>query len=115
MNKQSDLTFLKSFTAGDSSKMSKYINMFLAATPKSLEQMKQQLAISDWKGLRTTAHSMKSQLKYMGITGAEQVAISIEKIAAEENGVEQIPDLYVKLVEITGTACNELREELTTL
>ena len=115
MSKQSDLTFLKSFTAGDSSKMTKYITMFLNATPKSLEQMKQQLAEGDWKGLRTTAHSMKSQLKYMGIAGAEQLAIAIEKAAADQTGTDQVPELYSKLVEITDIACNELREELTSL
>lgn len=115
MSKQSDLTFLKSFTAGDSSKIVKYVTMFLNATPNSLSQMKQQMDAADWKGLRTTAHSMKSQLKYMGMANAEQLAISIEKIAAEENGVEQIPGLYTKLVDITNIASGELREEIASL
>ncbi len=51
----------------------------------------------------------------MGIASGEQLAISIEKIAADENGLEQLPDLIAKLGEITGIASNELKEELTKL
>jgi len=115
MTKYSDLTFLKSFANNDSAKINKYVGMFLSALPTSLSQMQQQLTAQEWKSLRTSAHSLKSQLKYMGIASGEQLAISIEKIAADENGVDQLPDLIAKLGEITTIASSELKEELAKL
>ncbi len=115
MTKYSDLTFLKSFANNDPAKIHKYVGMFLAALPASLSQMQQQLTAQEWKSLRTTAHSLKSQLKYMGIADGEQLAVSIEKIAADEKGLEQLPDLIAKLDEITNIASSELKEELAKL
>lgn len=111
----SDLTFLKSFANNDAAKINKYVSMFLTALPASMSQMEQQVSAQEWKSLRTTAHSLKSQLKYMGIASGEQLAVAIEKIAADENGVEQLPDLIAKLGQITTIASTELKEELAKL
>ena len=111
----SNLSFLKSFAANDAAKISKYVNMFLTGAPQMLEQMKSQLQASDWKGLRTTVHSLKSQVKYMGIASAEELAITIEKHAAEETNLSALPEMVSRLESITNEACTELRDELTRL
>ncbi len=74
MSQVSDLTFLRTFTSGDAAKISKYVNMFLKAAPASLTDMEVQAANGDWKSLKTNAHSLKSQLKYMGVASGEVVA-----------------------------------------
>ena len=112
MSQLSDLTFLKTFTAGDSVKMSKYINMFLSAAPQSLVQMKQQIEASDWKALKTAAHSLKTQLKYMGIASAVETAYAIEQNCGEMKDLDKIPDLMKNLDESTLTAISELQEAL---
>ena len=115
MSKQSDLTFLKSFTKDDAAKITKYVNMFLDSAPKALAQMHQQLAAADWPALKISAHSMKSQLRYMGMSSAEQLAIAIERSSSEQTALEQIPELLTKLQESSTIAFGELKAEIAAL
>ena len=115
MSQLSDLTFLRTFTGGDPVKMSKYINMFLSAAPQSLAQIRQQTDASDWKGLKTSSHSLKTQLKYMGVNSAVDIAFNIEQNCAELKDLDQIPGLVAALEEKTTTAVNELREAVSKL
>src|SRR5687767_13097061 len=104
MNKQTDLTFLKTFTAGDTGKMSKYINMFLSGAPQLLTQVREQSDAADWKGLKTTAHSLKTQLKYMGVNAGVDHAFSIEQKSGEQKDLDQVPALVTQLEEVTNQA-----------
>ncbi|MBL0339687.1 MAG: Hpt domain-containing protein [Bacteroidetes bacterium] len=115
MSKHSDLTFLKSFTKDDSAKISKYVNMFLDSAPKALEQMNQQLSVADWPSLKISAHSMKSQLRYMGMAAAEQLAITIERSSSEQTALDQLPQVLTKLNEIMTEAFVELKSEISAL
>ena len=110
-----DLTFLRTFTSGDPAKMSKYINMFLSMAPQSLIQMRQQLDSGDYKALRTSAHSIKTQLKYMGISAAVDLAYAIEQKSAEATDTENIPGLVTQLEDLTNQGVAELKEALTKL
>src|SRR4030095_371151 len=115
MNQLSDLTFLRTFTAGDPSKMTKYINMFLNAAPQSLAQIRQQMEAADWKGLKTSSHSLKTQLKYMGVNPAVDLAFAIEQHCGDLSGLDQIPELVGALEEKTQIAISELREAVSKL
>jgi len=113
MSQLTDLSFLKTFTAGDPTKMSKYINMFLGMAPKSILQMRKEVEGADWKSLKTSAHSLKTQLKYMGAASAVDLAYSIEQKCGEMSGLENVPDLMNKLEEQTNTTITELKDALT--
>lgn len=115
MSQQSDLTFLRTFTSNDPGKMSKYINMFLKGAEPTLEQMKSQIEQSDWSALKTSSHSLKSQLKYMGVNAGVDLAFSIETNSGEGKNLDSMPETLTKLQEIVVAACNELRDELTKL
>ena len=115
MSQIADLTFLRTFTGGDPAKMTKYINMFLSSAPQSLVQIKQQSETSDWKALKTAAHSLKTQLKYMGVASAVDVAFNIEHNCAEMKDLDKIPELVAVLEEKTSTAISELREAVSKL
>lgn len=115
MSQLSDLTFLRTFTAGDPPKMTKYINMFLNGAPQILSQIRQQVDAADWKALKTSAHSLKTQLKYMGVSSAVDLAFAIEQQSGDLKDIEQIPGLVAQLEEKTQLAIAELREELTKL
>lgn len=115
MSQFADLTFLRTFTSNDAAKITKYVNMFLNAASPSITQMKEQVAASDWKALKTTAHSLKSQLKYMGVAEGVEKAFFIESSAGEGQNLEKVPETLVKLEEIVVGACAELRDELTKL
>lgn len=115
MSAQVDLTFLKSFTAGDPAKMSKYINMFLKGAEPSLVQMKSQSGESDWTSLKTTSHSLKSQLKYMGVGKGVELAYAIESSCGENRDLDKIPQTLAELEVVVQEACQELRDELSKL
>ena len=115
MSQISDLTFLRTFTGGDPAKMTKYINMFLSAAPQSLMQIRQQCDASDWKALKTSSHSLKTQLKYMGVSEAVDLAFNIEQNCAELKDLDQNPRLVTALEEKTSIAVNELREAVSKL
>jgi HPt (histidine-containing phosphotransfer) domain-containing protein len=115
MDTTADLTFLKTFTGGDPAKMKKYISMFLAAADPGLEAIRSNMISGDWPSVRTAAHNLKSQVKYMGIKDAETLAIAIEQSAANQTGLEKMPEEFEKLREITDRACAELRAEIAGL
>ena len=115
MSQYADLNFLKTFTSNDPAKITKYVNMFLNAAGPSISQMKQQLDASDWKALKTSAHSLKSQLKYMGVAAGVEKAFFIETSAGEGQNLDKIPENLQKLEEIVAGASEELRSELAKL
>ncbi len=115
MASHADLTFLRSFTGNDTAKITKYVSMFLNSTPKCLEDIKLYHGNQDWKSLKTAIHTLKSQLKYMGVARAEEIATNIERNAGEQIHLEQLSTLIPDLEVITQKACDELRAELVKL
>lgn len=112
MGTVSDISFLKTFTAGDPVKIKKYVGMFLNMAAPSLEQMGQYCQNSDWNSLKTTSHSLKSQMKYMGMTEAAILAQKIEDTCGNSIGLEEIPGLLSNLRSLVETATVELQEEV---
>jgi len=103
-----NLDFLNNFTKSDNAKMAKYINMFLNLAPMSIETMKSQHATADWNNLRTTAHSLKPQLAYMGIDSLKETIIRIEEYAGEAKN----PDTIAQLIDQVELGCDEAFGEL---
>lgn len=103
-----NLAFLEQFTNNDKAKMIKYINMFLQLAPASIDTMKQQHAAADWNNLKTTAHSLKPQLAYMGIESLRENIIRIEEYAGEEKN----PDIIGNLIAVVESGCTEAFDEL---
>ena len=103
-----NLAFLETFTSNDKAKMIKYINMFLQLAPASIETMKQQHAVGDWNNLKTTAHSLKPQLAYMGIESLRENVMRIEEYAGEQKN----PEIIRELIQIVEAGCTEAFDEL---
>ena len=111
----SDLTFIKTFTGNDPVKIKKYVGMFLQMAIPALDQMDAQLAGSDWKSLKTTSHSLKSQMKYMGMTSGAELAQLIEGRAGEVKELDQLGNNLNELRSIVTTGVAELQAELDQL
>lgn len=105
-----DLSFLKSFSGGSSEKMNKYINMFLQHAPVLVNAMEENLAKQDWPSLRSSAHSLKPQISYMGIKQAEELIKSIEYNAGEKTNLDILPAQIDTLKEILSKAYPELKK-----
>ncbi|MEP7168398.1 MAG: Hpt domain-containing protein [Bacteroidota bacterium] len=105
-----DLTFLNSFTGGSQEKNSKYIKMFLQNAPSLMGAIEDNLKIEDWASLKSSAHSLKPQISYMGIKSAEELIKNIERDAGEKTNLESIPEKITALRNILEKAFPELQQ-----
>jgi HPt (histidine-containing phosphotransfer) domain-containing protein len=110
-----DLTFLRSFTGGQSDKMSKYIRMFLTGAPQNISQMELHALSKDWSGLHHAAHSLKPQLGYFGAKTSESLLKQIEHYASEQMELDKIPSMIEEFRKQFETISHELEQELKTL
>ena len=73
-----DLSFLKTFTKGNATKINRYISMYLKFAPEILDRMRQNIETQNWSDLAINAHSLKPQVEYMGIASLKEELIKIE-------------------------------------
>ena len=81
----------------------------LTAMASGFNAVDQNLQSADWSSLKTTAHTLKSQFSYMGVSEAKEIALSIENNAAQNTNLEQIPAQVERIKIIFLTACEELK------
>ncbi|MBK7109984.1 MAG: Hpt domain-containing protein [Bacteroidetes bacterium] len=103
-----NLSFLESFTRGDTTKMKKYIAMFISGAPDAIQQMRMLHNDSNWNQLRTVAHSLKPQLSYMGIDSVKETVLRIEEYAAEQKK----PEVIAMMIEELDRTCKIAVEQL---
>lgn len=110
-----DLTFLKNFTGNNPEKMKKYIQMFVSTAPNMIEKMEHAMKSSDFETIKITAHSLKPQLGYMGISSLESVAKNIEHYAGDQVNLEQLPALINQFKTDISAAIELLNSEMNQL
>ncbi|MEP7263382.1 MAG: Hpt domain-containing protein [Bacteroidota bacterium] len=110
-----DLTFLKSFTGGQTDKMSKYIRMFLTGAPQNISQMELSALSKDWSGVHHSAHSLKPQLGYFGAKDSESLLKQIEMYASQQLELDKLPAMIEEFRKQYETISVELEQELKTL
>jgi HPt (histidine-containing phosphotransfer) domain-containing protein len=94
-----DLSFLEKFTNGNTSKMKRYITMYLSTAPEIFERMNENIAQENWSDLAINAHSIKPQTDFMGIKSLKNILIEIEDAVKNEE-YESLKVLYQKAYEI---------------
>jgi len=104
-----DYQILEEFSEGDELRLKRYVELFLMKTPTVIAELKFSSLKKDYEKIRITAHSMKPQLRFTGVTKALELAETIEQNCAEKNNLEEIPVLIEKLGEICEQAMDELR------
>ena len=76
-----DFSFLESFTKGNTKKINRYINMYLSMAPQTFADLESNLASGDLESVKVTAHSLKPQAEFMGISGLKELLKQIEEQA----------------------------------
>jgi len=94
-----DLSFLEKFTNGNTSKMKRYITMYLSTAPEIFERMNENIAQENWSDLAINAHSIKPQTDYMGINSLKNILIEIENCVKNDE-YERLKNLYQKAYDI---------------
>jgi len=90
-----DLSFLEKFTKGNTTKMKRYISMYLNTAPETFERMNHNIKDHSWIELAINAHSLKPQAEYMGIYKLKEALIDIEDIV-KSNQMKDIESLFKK-------------------
>ncbi|MBA3704591.1 MAG: Hpt domain-containing protein [Bacteroidetes bacterium] len=110
--KHTDLSYLKELSNGSNQFMTEMITLFITQTPEALDSMEKHLKNKDWKLLRTVAHKIKPSISFVGLKEIESDIRTVEESAANETGLERLPDLISKINEVCNEGIKELKEEL---
>ena len=113
--KHTDLTYLKELANGSNQFMNEMLTLFITQTPEALDNMEKHFKNKDWKSLRTVVHKMKPSISFVGLKELEKDIRTIEESAANESGLEQLPPLIAKVIQICKEALVELEAELKNL
>ncbi len=79
-----DKTYLTNLMHGNETLALKFLDIFKAQAPRQLEDLRCQLTNQDWEGVSNTAHSLKSQFNYLGLSWLAQQIGDIELLADED-------------------------------
>lgn len=108
-NGKTNLRFLTEFCEGDETRMHKYIDMYIKATPENLEKINSAFKNNDYTALKTQIHAMKPHLNFMGMMTTRTIAEQIESHISEESDVDELKVLVEKMMK----NCNESIVELS--
>jgi len=96
-----NLTDLSALVGGKPTKVIKYIDLFLKNIPKDFALLQTQFKARDWSEVAKTAHKIKGNASYMGISKAKAILIEIEKLKEDvadiDNNTDIVNDLEVIL------------------
>lgn len=107
-SKISDPRFLISFAGNDATKQKKYINLFLQSAPKLLDQIKSGLDTKDYESIKIAAHSLKTQMNYMGVKEEISHVHRLEQLAASSANHDEIVTIIQNLDFVCVQAFDEL-------
>ncbi|MBL4754480.1 MAG: response regulator [Flavobacteriales bacterium] len=114
-DKITEFAVLKEFTSGKPKLMVSTITVLIEELPKNLKIMNESLIVKDWTKLRTVAHKMKPNIMLIGTDDLRDTIVKIERLAAEELKLEEIPILIKKLDTCMPQIIKELKEKAKAL
>lgn len=104
--------FIKSFAGNNTEKQKKYIGIFLQNAPKLLSQMKIAIDENDYETIKISAHSLKTQLKYMGVAEEISHVYEIETAAGNTLDINKIKLMFSNLEQTCLKAFEELKKAI---
>ncbi|MBL4658370.1 MAG: response regulator [Flavobacteriales bacterium] len=110
-----DITVLRDFTGGKVKLMISTINVLVEELPKNLQIMEEAVKIKDWERLRAVAHKMKPNIMLIGSEYMRGLIVKIERLAAEQSDLHEIPEMVEQLVMHMPQIIKELKEETKAL
>ncbi len=105
-----DPRFLLSFAGNDKAKQKKYIHIFLQNAPKLLEQIEQGLLDKNYESIKIAAHSLKTQLNYMGVKEELSHIFEIEQMSKNAHRHDELVQLTQQLRVVCKAAFDELEQ-----
>jgi HPt (histidine-containing phosphotransfer) domain-containing protein len=91
------------------------LTVFLEQTPQAVNNIEKHFNNKDWKALRSAAHKLKASFMFMGIKELPDIVNSVEEYAANEINLDLLPEMILKIKEISAMAMKELEIESESL
>lgn len=107
-----DLRFLISFAGSDVEKQKKYVRIFLENSPKLLNQIETGWQHADYESIKISAHSLKTQLNYMGVKEEKSHIYELEQMASHAHRRDEMESLIKNLKQVCNQAFKELADFL---
>lgn len=108
--KITDPRFLISFAGNDKEKQKKYVSIFLQNAPKQIQQLQNGLDKHDYEMIKIAAHSLKTQLNYMGVKEELSHVFELEQMASHTHKHQEIEELIMNLKKVAARAFEELED-----
>ena len=107
-----DLNYLKGRTKSNSALMLEIIALYLDQTPLLINEIKRALQAKDWDSLKSAAHRMIPSFAIMGMNkDYEGMANNLQEYARNQQNLDEIPELVLRLEKVCIMACKELEIE----
>lgn len=86
-----DQTTFAAFFSNDQAVMRKFLDLFVRETPALLHQIEADLESAEWEAVSIGAHTLKSQLRYFGLTKLVAQLQQIENQAEAQQETDRLP------------------------
>ncbi|MBL7772788.1 MAG: tetratricopeptide repeat protein [Chitinophagaceae bacterium] len=103
-----NLRFLSSFAGNNKDKEKKYVQIFLQNSPNLLAQIENGIRDADYGAIKIAAHSLKTQLNYMGVKEEISRVYELEKKAGDNYAISDLSELVTNLKLVCAKAFEEL-------
>ena len=107
-NMITDLAYLRSFCAGDKTRMQKYITLFVNAAPDRIAKLRLANSKNDFEEIASQVHGYKTSLMMMGMHESKDLASHIERQCRAPMRESSIQGNVTKLIIHLQDATEEL-------
>jgi len=88
------------------------IRIFIDQATESMQQIRLGMKNKDYKLVNETAHRIKASIINLGILSIKTDMSDMERIAAEEPGSIELPNLVKKVDKVISRVITQLKKEL---
>lgn len=107
-----NLKYLNSKTKSNPAIMLEMINLYLEQTPPLILEMSNSMRQKNWDLLQATIHKIIPSFHIMGISvDYENMARKVHEFARDQQKIEEIEELVLKIESVCTQVCIELKEE----
>ncbi|MBE9469462.1 MAG: response regulator [Bacteroidetes bacterium] len=103
-----NLDLLNKVYNGNGAKIKKILKLSLDNIPIQIKDLSKNYESNNFKGLRINAHSLKTTLNYLGLSDISNTSKNIEKLAATNSNLSQVPDMIKEIENVWKNAKEEL-------
>ncbi len=74
-----ELTFLRQFCENDSTRIKKYVDIFLSSIPPTVRKIEDAVNSKDWTQIADQAHGLRTKCMLMGMKATQDLSIKVEE------------------------------------